>query len=63
MERLLDITEVSNILKLTPDYLLNCCSKYPDRIPKSFKVGSQRRFKESDVEDWIEQNYRQSVSR
>ena len=63
MERLLDITEVSDILKLTPDYLLNCCSKYPERIPKSFKVGSQRRFKESDVEEWIEQNYRQSVSR
>ena len=61
MERLLDITEVSDILKLTPDYLLNCCSKYPDRIPKSFKIGSQRRFKESDVEEWVEQNYRQSV--
>ena len=63
MERLLDITEVSNILKLTPDYILNCCSMYPDRIPKSFKVGSQRRFREQDVEDWIEQKYRETVSR
>ena len=63
MERLLNITEVSDILKLTPDYLLNCCSKYPDRIPKSFKMGGVRRFKESDVQDWIEQKYRESVSR
>ena len=63
MERLLDIPEVSNILKLTPDYLLNCCSKYPNRVPKSFKMGGVRRFKESDVEEWIEQNYRKSVSR
>ena len=63
MDKLLSITEVSNILKLTPDYLLNCCSKYPERIPRSFKMGSQRRFKESDVEDWIEQKYRESVSR
>ena len=63
MEKLLNINEVSDILKLTPDYLLNCCSKYPSRIPKSFKMGSQRRFKESDVVEWIEQNYQKSVSR
>ena len=63
MEKLLNINEVSIILKLSPDYLLNCCSKYPHRIPKSFKVGSQRRFREQDVEDWIEQKYRETVSR
>lgn len=63
MDKLLNIEEVSNILRLTPNYLINCCSKYPNRVPKSFKLSGVRRFKESDVQDWIEQKYRETVSR
>lgn len=63
MDKLLDINEVSGILKLAPNYLINCCTKFPNRIPKSFKLSGARRFKESDVAEWIEQRYRESVSR
>ena len=63
MEKLLNINEVSDSLRLTPNYLINCCSKHPNRVPKSFKLNGVRRFKESDVEDWVEQRYRETVSR
>ena len=63
MEKLLNVNEVARYLNLSPDYLLNCCTKYPNRVPKSFKVGGVRRFKQSDVEDWVEQKYRETVSR
>lgn len=63
MEKLLNICEVSDILRLSPNYLINCCSKHPNRVPKSFKLNGVRRFKESDVEDWVEQKYIETVSR
>lgn len=63
MEKLLNINEVSDILRLSPKYLINCCSKHPNRVPKSFKLSGVRRFKESDVADWIEQKYRETASR
>ena len=62
MIKLMNVYEVSNVLGMTPNYILNCCSKYPNRIPKSFKLHNVRRWKESDVVEWIEQRYKESVS-
>ena len=56
LEKLLLIDEVSKQTGLPILYISKCCRNHPDRIPKSFVLHGQRRWKESDVEEWMNQN-------
>ena len=56
MERLLFSAEVAAKTGLPKKFILDCCEKEPDKIPKFFILHQLRRWKESDVEEWMEQN-------
>ena len=56
MEKLLTIYGLSKRTGMTPNYILYCCEKKPETIPKFFILHKLHRFKESDVEEWMEQN-------
>ena len=56
LERILFSAEVSAKTGLTKNYLFYCCEKHPEKIPKFFILHQLRRWKESDVDEWIRQN-------
>lgn len=57
VSKLLSVNEVSEILGLSPNYILCCSTQHPERVPKSFKINGSRRWKEIDVLSWIEKRY------
>lgn len=60
MTKLLNVNDVSEMLGLTPNYILCCSTQHPERVPKSFKLHNVRRWKLEDVEKWIEKKYREN---
>lgn len=56
MEKYLFVSEVSSKLGLPKKYINDCCREHPERIPKFFILHGLIRFKESDVNEWIEQS-------
>ena len=56
METILSVYDVSKKTGMTPNYIFWCCEKKPETIPKFFILHGLHRFKESDVEEWMEQN-------
>ena len=56
LEKLLFSSDVSVKTGLPKKIILDCCEKHPENIPKFFILHGLRRWKESDVDEWIEQN-------
>ena len=56
LENILTVYGVSKRTGQTPNYIIYCCEKHPERIPKFFILHGLRRWKESDVNEWIEKN-------
>ncbi len=56
LEKILTIKDLSERTGMTQNYIFNCCLYKPETIPKFFILHGLRRFKESDVEDWMKQN-------
>ncbi len=61
MEKLFNAKELADALGLTYNYVIGCCSTHPERLPRFFRINRSIRFKESDIEKWIEQKYKESA--
>ena len=53
MENLLTIYGLSKRLGLPPDVILKRCNERPELLPRFFTLHDVKRWKESDVEQWL----------
>ena len=56
LEKILFCSEVSAKTGLTKNYIEYCCERQPEKIPKFFILHGLRRWKESDVDEWMDKN-------
>jgi len=58
MEQLLTVTEVSDLLKISPNTLRSWVWQQRELGKKRIRVGRLVRFRMSDVEEWLNENIR-----
>ena len=63
MEKLLSNYGVAKRLGVSPDYILKCCKESPEQIPKFFLLHQLKRWKESDVEEWLAEQDKENGQR
>lgn len=58
MEKLLDASDLAEVLGMSRKTIIKNCTQFPDRLPPSLKVGSthgKRRWRAEAVSEWLVQ--------